>query len=431
VGEIMKEKARAALAALPLAISGQGGHDRTYHAACLLAKFGITGHQALELLQEFSRTHAIPEWNDAELLHKAADAEAQVRADGKFGIYCHNQGTNLITRTLSQVEAKQIRWLWKFRIALGKITIIVGDPGVGKSFLSIYMAVAITRGKMWPDGTRPPQGEVVLVSAEDDPEDTIKPRAERMGADLDKIDVIDSVRVGSAGEKSFSLDQDLPLLVSYLDKHPNCRLIIIDPISAYLGTDVDSHRNSDVRGLLAPLSRIAAKYNVAVVCITHMSKGAGGKAIYRSTGSLAFVAAARAAWLVAIDPDDETRRLFLMMKNNIAEPQKGLAYRIVDGRIVWSREPVDIKADEVLARDLEQKDSKSEVEETREWLEATLADGPLESTELLRQAKANGFSKSSLKRAKKLMPIKARRVGGVGPKGHWEWHLVPKEANPS
>jgi hypothetical protein len=202
--------------------------------------------------------------------------------------------------SLADVQSRPIEWLWPGRIARGKVTLLAGDPGLGKSFLTLDLAARVSRGSPWPDApdASAPLGGVVLLSAEDDVEDTIRPRLDAAGADVHRIKLLQAVRHNyreNQKEAIFSLVTDLPALEAAILAVPGCQLVVIDPITAYLG-ETDSHKNAEIRGLIAPLAALAAKYGVAIVCVTHLNKSGSGPAIYRSIGSIAFVAAARAVW---------------------------------------------------------------------------------------------------------------------------------------
>lgn len=204
-----------------------------------------------------------------------------------------------VLRRLSDVESKPVQWLWEGRLALGKLTLLAGDPGLGKSFLSLDVAARVSRGDVWPDGRgQAPAGEVLLLSAEDDAEDTIKPRLEAACAECGKIVILDGLQIGNR-KRQVTLAH-LSVIEAALDQVPDCRLLIVDPISAFCG-DSDSHKNAEVRALLAPLSELAARRGLAVLAVTHLRKG-DGAAIYRAMGSLAFTAAARAVWAVSKNP---------------------------------------------------------------------------------------------------------------------------------
>ena len=171
----------------------------------------------------------------------------------------------------------------------------MGDPGLGKSVLSLDLAARVSTGAPWPHAAgRSDIGDVLILSAEDDPADTIVPRLMAVGADLNRIFILKGVKKGDQVQY-FSLAEDLLALEAALTSQT--RLIIIDPISAYLG-ETDSHVNTSVRSVLAPLAELASKTGAAVLAISHLNKGQGA-AIYRVQGSIAFTAAARAVWAVA------------------------------------------------------------------------------------------------------------------------------------
>jgi RecA-family ATPase len=274
---------------------------------------------------------------------------------------------SLVTRRLSDINARPVSWLWQGRIARGKVSIIAGNPGLGKSQITASIAAIVTTGGRWPlDRSQCTKGDVVFLSAEDDPADTLRPRLEAAGANLHHVHVMDAVASGYTGEgqqqnRAFSLQRDLRALSVKLAELGDVAAVVIDPIAAYLG-DVDSHRNAEVRALLAPLSELAAQHGTAIIGVSHLNKSAGTEALMRVTGSLAFVAAARAAYLVAQDPENPARRLFLPMKNNIGPDSAGLAFRIEAATVqslagplqtslvVWDSEPVTTTADEVMRR---------------------------------------------------------------------------------
>ena len=341
-----------------------------------------------------------------------------------------------VVSCLADVQAEPVKWFWPSRIALGKLTLIAGDPGLGKSFITLDMAARTSRGTPWPDCPEKGNvaGGVVLLSAEDDLADTIRPRLDAAGADVRRIVALQAVRrvdIATKAERQdpFNLADDLPALERAIRDVPDCRLVIIDPISAYLGK-TESHKNADIRGLLAPLSALAARHHVAVVCVTHLRKGEG-PAMYRAMGSLAFVAAARAVFAVTKDREDPTgqRRFLLPVKNNLGNDRDGLAYRLDDtfsanGQAVvkWEADPVDVSADEALRPDRPAGTSadSSELDEAKVWLSDALADGPLPAKDILARSRQDGISKRTLNRAKKVLNVTASKVGF---KAGWTWHL--------
>lgn len=355
-----------------------------------------------------------------------------------------NRGT-LKTSRVSDIEAKPVHWLWPNRIARGKLTIIAGNPGLGKSQISASIAAVLTTGGHWPvDRDRCEAGDVLFLSAEDDPADTLRPRLEAAGANLARVHHVDGVIKGYTGDgtaisRSFTLQSDLPALEAKLCEIKNVAAVIIDPITAYLGGDIDSHKNSDIRGLLAPLSDLAAKYSAAIIGISHLSKANASQALMRVTGSLAFVAAARAAYLVAPDPQDKTRRLFVPMKNNLGPDVTGLAFRIEGAtvessmgqlgtsRVAWESDPVSVTADEAMQAEAGDTELSAR-DEAAEWLQEVLSDGPLPANEIYKKAGDVGIAKRTLRRAAKKLGVDTEKSGMAG---GWRWILPPKVAKTS
>jgi hypothetical protein len=239
----------------------------------------------------------------------------------------------LAMRRAVEIAPERISFLWPGRLARGKHTAIAGEPGDGKSQLSIFVAATISTGGEWPCGEgRAPVGNVIILSAEDGAADTVVPRLMAAGADLSRVYIVSAVlhRDGK-GRRTFNLQADLVLLEQKIAEIGDVALVIIDPISSYMGK-ADSHKNAEVRGVLEPASEMAERLKVAILSITHFSKSGAAnntKALHRFIGSIAFVGAPRAAFAVIGDADNEGRILFLAAKNNIAVRPQGLAYRLV------------------------------------------------------------------------------------------------------
>jgi hypothetical protein len=332
-----------------------------------------------------------------------------------------------VTRRLKDVEREKLTWLWPGRIPIGKLTLLAGDPGLGKSFVTLDMAARVSRGDGWPDVPllkQTPAG-VLLFNAEDDLADTIAPRLDKMQADDRNIIAIEGVSL--LGERRhFSLESDLPRLAEVLDENPDTKLAVIDPISAYTGK-VDSHNNTEVRGLLAPLAELAGRFHLAIVAVTHLSKSGGTKAVYRAMGSLAFAAAARAVWVIAKDQDDPQRRLLLPSKLNLSQDPDGLAYRIKEGCVAWETDPVHMHADDACAAELQASGGKprgSERREAKEWLIDELAAGRRPSKEIIEYGKECGFSEKTLRRAYAEIGVKPTKESFDG---QWLWRLPDED----
>ena len=338
---------------------------------------------------------------------------------------------------LNDVTPELVRWLWPGRFALGKLTLLAGDPGLGKSFLTLDMAARVSTGTPWPDAPDVANGAggVVLLSAEDDAADTIRPRLDAAGANVSRVNLIRAVRLRptfdpdrdtppDSVEAAFDLTRDLPALESTIEGTPGCRLVVIDPITAYLG-GVDSHKNAELRGLLAPLSDLAGRHRVAVVTVTHLNKNAGGPAIYRSMGSLAFTAAARAVWAVTKDQDDPRRRLVLPIKNNLAIDVLGMAFTIEATEsggaavVAWEPDPVELSVDDALGPN---RGNGDDGDDAASWLREALSDGELPAADVLRQARTNAYTDKATRRAFKTIGAMRRREG-FGPGGTWYWSM--------
>jgi hypothetical protein len=274
-----------------------------------------------------------------------------------------DQPGDLIVVRLADVESKRINWLWKPRIARGKLTLVVGMPDVSKSTFSLDLAARITRGGSLPNGEgEVPLGSVVILSAEDDASDTIKPRFEVAGGDVERVHIVTAVRGKQKGtQRTFDLTQDVARLELIIKNIGDVALVIIDPFSAYMGKPgkLDTFRSTDVRATLAPLQRMAARHGVAVVGIGHLNKSGSLPVLLRVLDSVAFVASARGVYLVVRDPADEERRLFLPVKNNIGKIRTGLSFRVVEKpapppvldeqpAIEWDNGAINMTADEAM-----------------------------------------------------------------------------------
>lgn len=338
---------------------------------------------------------------------------------------------NIIYRRMADIRAEPISWLWKGRIARGKLTMLAGDPGLGKSQLTAFMASMVTNGSLWPvDRTSCPKGSVIFLSAEDDAADTIRPRLEAVSANLDKVFILDAVRCEDQYQRSFSLKEDLERLETLLQEIGDVALVVIDPISAYLG-GTDSHKNSDIRALLAPLSEMASRHKVAFLGVTHLNKGQAQQALQRVTGSLAFVAAARAAYIVGKDPNDQERRLLLPIKNNIGDDQTGFAFTIEGlilpsgietSRLLFESQLVTDTADLVLSSD-DNGEERAALDEAKEFL-TDICSFPRTAKQVYLQGEEAGHSRATIRRAQRELGIKPKKDGKSGP---WVWRLPDLE----
>jgi len=326
----------------------------------------------------------------------------------------------------NMVEQKPVSWIWRGRLAAGKLTLIAGDPGTGKSHIGLDIGARITRGTAWPDGSAPRSGNYLILSAEDAANDTICPRLEAAGADLSRVKLLQAVVEPTRRERCFSLQRDLEALGSALANIGDVVAIMIDPITAYMG-GIDSHRTTDVRSTLEPLDRFAEAFGVAVFAVTHPPKSSTGKAIHAFTGSLAFVAAARLAFVV-VEETETGRSLLLPVKSNLGPKADGIGYRIESAttakgiptsRIVWDMTPVYTTANEAVRASNEDARASSS-REAEEFLRAYLEAQPMPAEDVIRAAKVAGLSERTLRRAKSKLGILAEKVGYLD---GWVWRL--------
>src|SRR5262245_37841009 len=378
-------------------------------------------------------THAMRILSNAELdaLIKGEDVPpAEESATG----HNHPSRGQLISRRAADITPKRIDFLWAGRLARGKHTAFAGEPGDGKSQLSVYVAATVSKGGEWPcDEGRASVGNVIIFNAEDGADDTIVPRLIAAGADLERVYIVSAVlQEDGKGRRTFNLQADLALLERKIREIGNVALVIIDPISSYMGK-TDSHKNSEVRGALEPASEMAERMKVAILSITHFSKAGSAntnKALHRFIGSIAFVGAPRAAFAVIEDADNEGRMLVLHAKNNMAPKPQGLAYRllqtivcdnIVASYVHWDATPVTISADQALGA-AESAGSRTTKEEATDFLRDILGQGEVPAEEVQQAARKAGITPKPLRSAREALKVKSRREG-FGPGAVWYWSL--------
>ena len=340
----------------------------------------------------------------------------------------------LVSRRAADIVPERIEWIWPGRLARGKHTTVAGEPGTGKSQVTVAITATVTTGASWPCGEgRSPVGNVILFSAEDGAADTIVPRLIAAGADRERVHIVSAVRNADGGRRALDLQSDLALLEQKIAEIGDVALIVIDPVSSYLGR-ADSHRNSEVRAVLEPISEMAERTRVAVLTVTHFSKTGSNtttKALHRFIGSIAFTGAPRAAFAVIDDAEHEGRRLILAAKNNLAAEPQGLAFRleqqIIDhdipaSRIVWEGAPVAMSANDAMAAEAAGTEARTLKAEAIEFLKAALANGSLAAAEANRMARDHGLPAKALRSAREALGVKIER-DGFGPGSQSCWSL--------
>lgn len=307
---------------------------------------------------------------------------------------------------MADVETKEVNFLWYPYIPYGKLTIIQGDPGEGKTTAILQIAALLTKGEKLPedDSERIPVN-VIYQTAEDGLADTVKPRLEAAGADCSKVLVIDE------SEEGLSMSDER---IEEALKQTKAKLLILDPIQAYLGSGVDMHRANEIRPVMKRLGDLAEKYECAIVLIGHMNKASGSKSTYRGLGSIDFQATARSVLVVGRLKDDPACRVIAHDKSSLAPEGKSIAFRLdKDNGFRWEGY-IDVTVEELLSG--EQKVTKMET--AKEFLSKILKEGSVPSSDIQEAAEAEGIKKRTLFAAKEQLDIKAKKIGGK-----WYWEL--------
>lgn len=330
---------------------------------------------------------------------------------------------------VAHIHAEKVRWLWPGRIPQAKLTTLDGDPGLGKSSIVLDIAARVSTASPLPDGTSSEwPRDIVLLSAEDGIGDTIRPRLEAAGADLNRVHVMRGVRDAEGEDiRPPVLPHDLALLRSLI-LETEAALVVVDPIMAYLDGKVDSHRDQDVRRALHLLTAMAEETDASVLIVRHLTKGtAGGNPLYRGGGSIGIIGAARSGMVVAADPEDDTRRILAMTKSNLAVLAPALAYRLVPDEL---RDVAQVKwegrtshtASQILSTGDD--DHSGAMGDAIEFLKDLLADGAVAAKEALRQARDAGVAERTLRRAQKALKVQSSKVGGPESGDQkWVWSL--------
>ncbi|UZR30982.1 AAA family ATPase [Methylococcus mesophilus] len=331
----------------------------------------------------------------------------------------------------SSIQPKPIRWLWPGWLAKGKLHVIAGQPGTGKTSIALALAATVTAGGRWPDGTGTAPGNVLVWSGEDDCHDTLAPRLLASGADLGRCFFVGDMR-SQEGRRPFDPAQDMPALARAAREVGEIRLIVVDPIvSAIAG---DSHKNAETRRGLAPLVELAARLDCALLGISHFSKGSAGRdPLERVTGSLAFGALARVVFAAfKQSEEDGGGRCFCRVKSNIGPDDGGFAYDlsiedladhpgVTASHVAWG-EAVEGSARALLARAEASgnPDEVSALEEACGFLAELLAGGPVKAKTVKQEAEGAGISERTLKRARKKLALSVTKTDM---EGGWVWSI--------
>ena len=345
-------------------------------------------------------------------------------------------GRRVVLTPASQFSPKAVEWLWDGRIPAGGVSLLAGKGGLGKSTLILGVAALLSRGDL--DGRH--QGEpaaVLYATREDAWPQVVVPRLMGARADLDRVmDIaIDNSQAGFV--ENMSVPEDLNLLADGVEES-EARLLVIDPLVAFLSDKVDSHRDHQIRRALGPLHRLAEQHDLAVVGVVHLNKRESRSAADRINGSVGFYNAARSVLLLTEAGDDDIR-LLTHPKSNLAKPAVTLRYRIegaevrADDRLIKTSRAVlvgeapEVGPGEGLAT-LAEAEDRSALGEACRFLEAELVEGPVLSTDLDASAKREGISSRTLRRAKDDLRVRSKKDG---PNATWRCHPYTKDGHGS
>lgn len=315
--------------------------------------------------------------------------------------------TELQMIKMSEIQSQKVEWLWYPFIPYGKLTIVQGDPGDGKTTLILNIAAKLSKGEGVDSEMKlSAPMNVIYQSAEDGLADTVKPRLELAGADCERILVIDEK------EKSLSMvDERLEKAIV----QTKARMLILDPIQAYLGCGMDMNRANEARDMTKKLGALAEKHKCAIVLIGHMNKAAGNKAAYRGMGSIDFFAVARSVLLVGRVEGEPNIRAVIQIKNNLAAFGHPKAFQLLDEGFSWIGD-YEITADEVLGGIMPK---ANKMEQAKQMLrELALTSNAVQSNEIFDMADEKGISKRTLENAKRELGVRAKKINNS-----WYWEL--------
>lgn len=336
-------------------------------------------------------------------------------------------------RRVADVMPTSIDWLCRGRIAAGKITVLDGDPGLGKSTIALDWAARITTGRALPgmpgweaNESRARARGVVLLSAEDGESDTIRPRLDGAGADCKKV-ILLKMSDESGNEYLPTLGQHLYAIEQQIEA-ADAAMVIIDPLMAYLDSEVNANRDQDVRRVLSPVASMAERTGCAVIVLRHLNKAVGMASLYRGGGSIGIIGAARVGLLAHKDNDDESgqRRFLMVQKCNIGPEATTLVYRIVgiegteSSRVEWLGES-SVTATSVMGQPIDPVE-RQDLTDAELWLADALSTGQLSANDIFRDGAKAGYAQKTLKRAKAKLNVESYRHG-YGKEGGWMWRL--------
>ena len=366
--------------------------------------------------------------------------QQRLKANGNSKRHNESNERSIVAIRANTLKPESIAWAWKNRFAFGKMAMLAGDPGLGKSTVLTEIAALHSKGGDFPcnEGKAIPC-EVAILTAEDGLRDTLIPRLIAAEADMNKIHFITGTKADAGGDEAmFNVASDIAVLHNYLADNQDIKILIIDPLTAYLGAGAKAKENTDVRRVLTPLVKLAEEFGLLVLANNHLNKN-GGKALYRILDSIAFVALGRIIHLVIEDADNRDLKKFICSKINIGSKPLGLTYiiqkvfikgeqgeEIETSRISWGTKHIDETADEALGTS---DDTPTMAEEAKQFLREALTKGPMAVLDIEAEARAAGMlaptqqiknSKPFRKACDELGIVHSREGFGPGAKFYWK-----------
>jgi putative DNA primase/helicase len=444
------ERASAYLASLETPETGNR-NNTAYGIACKLDDMAISAEKSLELLSRWNDglDDPLPEHELAHVIKSASrykqnppGIESVANAADEFKGAASSTATKefagaLNVQRASGIEPETLEWLWPARIPLGKLSLLAGFPDQGKSQITINMAATVTKGGEWPYGEGKAEvGGVIILSSEDDAADTLIPRLMAAGADLKKILIVKAMVTEKVESKTisrvFNIEDDLKNLSNVIRQEGEngnpIRMIILDPINAYFGGHKkgDSHKNSDMRALLTPITEWAGRLRLAVVAISHFNKGGNAHTLYRITDSMAITATARAAWF-ALKDEEEKKMLFVSGKHNLSKAVSGLVYEIgakdigmkniIAPFVEWTG-TTDKTAEQIMSAG--KKTETNAIKAAKDFLLETIESGLVPMKDITEAANAHGITRATLNRAKAALGVQSFKTDF---EAGWAWGL--------
>jgi len=344
-------------------------------------------------------------------------------------------GGKLISVLASQVPLKAVQWLWPQWLPYGALSILDGDPSLGKSTLCLDLAARITTGAALPGGYACEPSAVVIVSCEDSLGSTVVPRLKAAGADLGKVSLVQHVLGRDGSKRPPSIPEDINLLAEKIGSS-GARFVVIEPLVGYISLKANPHNDQQVRQALMPLVALAEETGAAILGVRHLNKQGGKQALYRGGGSIAMIGAARSGLIVAKNPDDPETRILACTKSNWGVLPKPWEYRLVSkfvvldgsakcdiGSIEWLG-TIEIDADQLIADGAaKQPGAQAEAEL---FLAELLKHGPMKSEAIYSAGKEHGHAKKTLHRASIKLEIVKKPVHDGKAITGWTWKLAEK-----